>query len=138
MSVAHGKSDERFRGFSYTEGGEVGSLARKGSSCRLQGARFESGNERAPTTDPGAAELRGERGFYWGEKVEANGQLGNDHRDPEWRGGAISPGRGARKKGQCVAALSNAGSRSPSDGDLGLCRGLSELEATPKTPAELS
>lgn len=83
MSVAHGKSDERFRGFSYTEGGEVGSLARKGSSCRLQEARFESGYERAPTTDPGAAELRGERGFYWGEKVEANGQLRNDHGRPE-------------------------------------------------------
>lgn len=31
--------------------GEVGSLARKESSFRLQGVCFESGNEREPTTD---------------------------------------------------------------------------------------
>lgn len=79
-------------------------------------------------------ERRWKRMVSW--EMTTGGPKGS--RDPERRGGAISPGRGARKKGQCVAALSNAGSRSPSDGDLGLCRGLSELEATPKTPAELA
>lgn len=62
-------------------GGEVGSLARKESSFRLQGV-LNQVMSKSPLQilEQWSYVVRK---FSWGEDMEVSGQLGNDHRRPE-------------------------------------------------------